>query len=224
MSILTFALAPLLVIVEQTKDLQNSPTTDDLFNPVNWETEPLNADGLTEAQYTKQTGKDFGFWPDASKIDTSKLIDSFSLVGDQGVYLIPNKKYKGTPSESGHVVYANRCNPDVDEDFYENKRAMFGCDDGAVRIPTQWILIAKENNNSTLKVNLTANSVKLVSEKLGNKPKILKAEMKFNLYDKNYTLMRKAKTRGSWTAHCDEDNKFYNIKAKQLREANFLNL
>lgn len=222
MSIITFALTPLLDIIEKTKSLANTPTYEELFDPQNWKTEPLNADGLTQAQFTKQTGNEFGFWPDASKIDTSKLKDSFSLVGDHGVYLMPNKNTDGTASENGNVVYAQHCNPEIDENFYENKVQLFGGDDGVVSIPFEWALIAKENNNTEFKISLSENSCRLISEFTGNKPKTLKPKMKFTYGDKEFELIKKGDVRGHWIARCTKSHMPYNLTGKQLRQANFL--
>lgn len=58
---------------------------------------------------------------------------SLMLVGDQGVYLMGSQPRP--PLEPGakgyHVVYAEGCDPRTDEDFYQNKRDLFGGDDGA---------------------------------------------------------------------------------------------
>jgi hypothetical protein len=88
--------------------------------------------------YGEVTGK--GFW----------------LVGDQGVYLMPNTingKYHGAHIGKPGVkhkkicVYANECNPDKLEFsvWWENKRASFGGDDGIefIELATIENLIAK---------------------------------------------------------------------------------
>ena len=48
-----------------------------------------------------------------------------TLVGDHGVYLMSFSQKKDRT-----IVYAEGCNPDTDDDFYENKRALYGGDDG----------------------------------------------------------------------------------------------
>ena len=64
------------------------------------------------------------------------------LVGDQGVYLMsngqPNLLHDGTLRNentkeftSGFVVYAKGINPDIDEEWFDTKRATFGGDDGS---------------------------------------------------------------------------------------------
>jgi hypothetical protein len=53
------------------------------------------------------------------------------IVGDQGVYIIGNEDAEEAPIKSGLIAYAKGCNPRVDSDWWENKRASFGGDDGA---------------------------------------------------------------------------------------------
>lgn len=50
------------------------------------------------------------------------------LVGDHGVYLCSNGKL--TEGQKPLVAYAEECNPDVNEDWWDVKRATFGGDDG----------------------------------------------------------------------------------------------
>jgi len=59
------------------------------------------------------------------------------LVGDEGVYLMPNTTDGMHHSKPEHVekpivVYADECNPQTMDfdDWWENKRASFGGDDG----------------------------------------------------------------------------------------------
>jgi hypothetical protein len=67
--------------------------------------------------YDKKTGK--GLW----------------LVGDHGVYLMANTKdgplaKARKEGDKTFVVYANECNPDKGDDWWDIKRASFGGDDG----------------------------------------------------------------------------------------------
>lgn len=67
------------------------------------------------------------------------------LVGDQGVYLMTGtKENKPIPKDQKKLVgkgdkmdvlYAIGCNPRLDDDFYKNKRYLFGGDDGVENIP-----------------------------------------------------------------------------------------
>lgn len=99
-----------------------------------------------------------------------------NLVGDQGVYLLANRKQKEAPAESGLIAYARGCNPDIDEfdDWWNNKRASFGGDDGAEFIPVediqQWLeRNAKVDNEVFLVIDLTPDQLSLVTCSL--KPK-----------------------------------------------------
>ncbi|WP_269522617.1 DUF3085 domain-containing protein [Coraliomargarita parva] len=53
------------------------------------------------------------------------------LVGDQGVYLMGNEQKEKSASELGLVAYAKGCDPRIDKNWWENKQAFFGVDDGA---------------------------------------------------------------------------------------------
>ncbi len=217
MATVKFELAPLLAIIEKVSHLPKSPTTDDLFDPECWEGgKPLNKDGKTEAEL-----KGEHFWPDGSRIKESHLTDSFSLVGDEGVYMMPNRKMEGSAATNGFLVYAESCNPNVDKDYYDNKRALFGGDDGAISIPTEWIRIAQKNNNTALSIRLTGTSVTLVSKPVGNRPKTLKKGMIFTLYDRKFELLEKGKKRGSWRATEVGTSSTFAITSSQLREAMF---
>lgn len=59
------------------------------------------------------------------------------LVGDQGVYIMPNTsentKVPGQPTMQ-HVVYAKEADPALD-DWWESKRESFGPEDGAEFLP-----------------------------------------------------------------------------------------
>lgn len=68
----------------------------------------VRAAAKAKSLYGKKTGK--GLW----------------LVGDQGVYLMPNTEFEGKPN----VVYAEECDPDKVDDWWGVKRASFGGDDG----------------------------------------------------------------------------------------------
>ena len=83
--------------------------------------------------YGEETGK--GFW----------------LVGDHGVYLMPNTTdgihhRKLGKDDSRLVVYARECNPDTMafDDWWGNKRASFGGDDGVEFLNVQEIISMAE--------------------------------------------------------------------------------
>jgi hypothetical protein len=65
------------------------------------------------------------------------------FVHDRGVYLMSN----GIPRDldaggsGSYVVYAEHCNPNTDEDWYDNSRELVGGDDFAevINIPRSWV-------------------------------------------------------------------------------------
>lgn len=73
--------------------------------------------------------------------------EAIRLVGDDGVYFLPAydpKRAPNTPYDPDEIVYAEGCNPKVDEfdDWWEKKRATFGGDDGCEEIPVAVLLQA----------------------------------------------------------------------------------
>ena len=75
----------------------------------------------------------------------------FWIVGDQGVYLMHNgKPHEGMGSQP--VVYALECDPHTLEfdEWWENKRATFGADDGADFIEADTIRDAVENGHDLI--------------------------------------------------------------------------
>jgi Protein of unknown function (DUF3085) len=84
----------------------------------------LRAATACRTLYDEQTGK--GLW----------------LVGDQGVYLMPNttdgpRAAGRKPGDSNFVVYARECDPTklAFDTWWANKKASFGGDDGVEFIP-----------------------------------------------------------------------------------------
>ncbi|MDX0124483.1 DUF3085 domain-containing protein [Sinorhizobium meliloti] len=66
----------------------------------------------------------------------------FWIVGDHGVYLVHNGNKPD--DEAAVVVYARECNPETlpFDEWWENKRASFGGDDGADFIEPEIIINA----------------------------------------------------------------------------------
>lgn len=66
--------------------------------------------------------------------------DEIKLVGDEGVYLMsfaekaPDEGFSATRKRT--IIYAETCNPEIDRDYYENKRYLFGGDDGCETLGT----------------------------------------------------------------------------------------
>lgn len=163
MAILKFKMtdvSKLIAEIEAAKEF--NPTMDHLFDASLYKGGViLDKEGLTEAEAEAKGGF---FWPSAEHIDKSKVESALQLVGDQGVYLITNAEAEGTPAQRGTVAYAEGCDPDKDDFFYENKRHLFGGDDGSVTIPFDWALWAKHEKKRVLKLKLSSNSVELVQK------------------------------------------------------------
>lgn len=88
-----------------------------------------------------------------------KATDEVMLVGDQGVYLM------ATAQEAGKrlIVYAKGCDPTIDsfDDWWENKNALFGGDDGADPIGRAGELLPLVVKASTFDVLMTKNSMQV---------------------------------------------------------------
>lgn len=91
---------------------------------------------LLDPAYLKpgETMPDSGFMR-PEQVDTSRIPAHLQLVGDRGVYLLSSGRPNMAPAEGAkeaiYVVYAEGINPNVDPDYYETKRMVFGGDDGA---------------------------------------------------------------------------------------------
>lgn len=117
--------------------------------------------------------KDGGNWPDESMIDQGKLNNNraLHLVGDHGVCLMAGT-VETMPAKEGakvpnYVVYAQGCNPEHDEFFYENKVDLFGGDDGVERISLSTICTmegalkarSKSPSDNLLKIRFEGDSM-----------------------------------------------------------------
>jgi len=93
------------------------------------------------------------------------------LVGDQGVYLmssgIPHLPLPDGKSDSSLVAYAKGTNPSgSDDDWYENKRALYGGDDGADALPLAGLedaLVACEAAGVAFKIRLSPSSISVLA-------------------------------------------------------------
>lgn len=75
--------------------------------------------------------------PDNQSVYGEAVEPSLMLVKDQGAYLMAptDPRQMRDDGEGCVVAYAEGCNPAVDEDFYENARALCGGDDFCEAIP-----------------------------------------------------------------------------------------
>lgn len=162
MPIIKFDLEKVKALVDDARAATaHSPTLDMLFNADYHKDSTIrDKDGHTEIEVEKLGGH---FWASYKNIDTSLIEPCLQLVGDQGVYLMNNSKNDSPPTETGLLVYAQGINPDVDEDWYENKVSSFGGDDGAVTVPLAWFDIAYERKGERfLSIKMTPEDIELV--------------------------------------------------------------
>ena len=134
------------------------PCLEELYNP----------DYYPGGQVLDQNGEvilpgDYSRPPCADKMDKARIEPAFWLVGDRGVYLMPNSEWTLPPGERRDVAYAQGCNPETDEDFYENKQNLFGGDDGSIKIHVHWIETVLEENLSSFAIELESGSMHLLT-------------------------------------------------------------
>jgi hypothetical protein len=82
-----------------------------------------------------------------------------AFVHDQGIYLMPTRPSIPGQNRSNWVVYAKDCNPDTDEDWWENARNLVGGDDFGEDITTAIHVIracVKEGKGFSIKVSPTS--------------------------------------------------------------------
>ena len=93
-------------------------------------------------------------------------IPSLHLVGDQGVYLmssgIPMLAKEKDKGEGSQVAYAEGTDPnDGGFEWYENKRALYGGDDGVDAVPLHMFEQAMARDSETFTITLTARSIRV---------------------------------------------------------------
>lgn len=90
----------------------------------------------------------------------------FWLVGDEGVYLMHNGKRQD--GEKPVVVYATECNPEKlpFDEWWENKRASFGGDDGVEYLPPELIITAATTKDAVLVIECTENEIACTVEEV----------------------------------------------------------
>lgn len=77
------------------------------------------------------------------------------FVHDHGIYCMSNGVPNLVENENNFVSYAKDCNPDKDEDFYENARFIVGGDDFVETFPVNenWLKDCSEFQEFRVKVN-----------------------------------------------------------------------
>jgi hypothetical protein len=146
------------IIEHQKNKGEFRPTRDMLFDEKNYDGGQL----LDENGQTEQDSKLDYFFPSYKNIKKECITPQFQLVGDQGVYLMSNI-CSTEKSKSKLIAYAQDCNPDQDDDWYENKVYLFGGDDGVLDIPISWMeLNLKEKPKARLfRIGITDDSIQL---------------------------------------------------------------
>jgi len=104
--------------------------------------------------------------PDHRQRWDGEKIAGLMLVGDQGLYLMST----GLPhlprdpelnTVSSQVVYARGCDPERNDGYYEEKRRIFGGDDGVEYLPLSDDFTDKLESGTyrTLAIDLTTDSI-----------------------------------------------------------------
>lgn len=88
------------------------------------------------------------------------------LVGDQGVYLMGNDAER-KPKEN-RPVYAVGIDPDIDEDWYDEKVDTFGGDDGVDDFDIDemiepWLIAAEVTGREFVEAEITEENVQLIT-------------------------------------------------------------
>ncbi len=83
------------------------------------------------------------------------------LVGDQGVYVMSNGKL--ADGMRPMVIYAEECNPNTNEDWFEVKRITFGGDDGVEFLDAMQLeaMMAASPEATHLRITFLENSMQL---------------------------------------------------------------
>lgn len=119
--------------------------------------------GIEELKTGKETRPNYD-WDKGEQVPADR---GFLFVGDQGVYLMPNTtdgKYNSQKEKdsTNFVIYANECNPDIlpFDEWYDNKRAYWGGDDGSEYIGLQEIeaIMPKEKSIKHLVIDMKKDS------------------------------------------------------------------
>lgn len=148
----------------QQENVTLTPTMDCLFDASLYpDSKIVDKNGRTEQEAKKLKQ---AWWPDRTKIDQSKLKPKLMIVGDHGVYVManvnnPNLVVNGV-QKSNIIAYAIGFNPDIDPDFYDRKRDVFGGDDGAISVGLDWFEKAKLSGKKNMTVQFNKSSIRLI--------------------------------------------------------------
>lgn len=91
------------------------------------------------------------------------------FVHDQGVYLMSNGDPKDMVTVNGremaYVAYAENCNPNVDEDWWDNSRDLVGGDDFAETIKADRDFLMKCDRYEEVHVDISATQIAVLFAK-----------------------------------------------------------
>lgn len=142
--------------------IERRPTFSQMLDPDLWSAD-MDADRRKEAMKALEEG---GFPRiHGEDIDDKKVPAGLMLVGDEGIYFMSNARFEevnALQAEGRHVAYARETDPKLmsEDEAYDNKRAIFGGDDGVEFIAAEELrpmLVP----GSTLEVDFTPESIAL---------------------------------------------------------------
>lgn len=117
-----------------------SPNLVQLVDPAFWRKD-MDPERLEMLRKDAEKNSGLSFEAKLEDIDLSLIQPGLWLVGDHGVYLMSNGGDSAKQLEGGNAAYAHEVNPEKlpFEEWWENKRASFGGDDGCEFIDAETI-------------------------------------------------------------------------------------
>jgi len=163
---ISFPMAELEKVVAQFQQegVRLTATMDCLFEPSLYPNNKIvDKDDRSERE-AKKLG--LPWWPDSNKMDKTKLTPKLMIVGDHGVYIMANVDNPHSVVDGKQlpniVAYGTGFNPEVDEDFYDNKMNVFGGDDGAISIGLDWFERTKDTGKTHMTIQFNRTSIRLI--------------------------------------------------------------
>ena len=126
------------------------------------------ADARRVAQHAIDNGADCATEMYGEKV-VKESRPAIFLVGDEGIYMTSAAKMRDIADPENNpdrafCAYAKGCNPDTDPDFYDEKRRLWGGDDGA-ELLQDWpekIIALCDAGAKQIKVKITATQLAIV--------------------------------------------------------------
>jgi hypothetical protein len=164
---LTFDKKHVAQLLEISKKADNpTPIFEQVLTPEYWR-DDLDPDrrALLDAEIS-DTG--FAFSARPEDVDPAKVPRGLILVGDQGVYLMSQQSNEEVKAMGvSHVAYANEIDPTkmASDDWYDNKRAAFGGDDGTIHLPAEHVEAGLRLPGDHFVIELTPTQYGIVAPK-----------------------------------------------------------